>query len=68
MAIIHIRLKNPSETVLFQAILGSYSHLGWVRTEQPEEGIMMIFTTDDLVDEVRKVLQNLKSEMGLEEL
>ena len=68
MAIIYIKLKNSSETVLFQAILGSYSHLGWVRTEQPDEGIMMIFTTDDLVDEVRKVLQNLKSEMEFEEV
>jgi len=68
MAIIYTKLKNPSETVLFQAIFGSYSHLGWVRTEQADEGIMMIFTTDDLVDEVRKVLQALKSEMEFEEI
>ncbi|HEX3036982.1 MAG TPA: DUF4911 domain-containing protein [Thermodesulfobacteriota bacterium] len=68
MAITYTRLKNPSETVLFQAIFGSYSHLGWVRTEQPDEGIMVIFTTDDLVDEVRKVLQNLKADIVFEEI
>jgi hypothetical protein len=63
VAIVCIRLKDTRETVFFQSIIGTYSHLGWVRTEKPEEGIMRIYTTDDLVDELREVLRSLRTEI-----
>jgi len=68
MPVIYIRLKDQSETVFFQIIFGSYSHLAWVRTEDPETGVTMIITTPDLVDETRAALKRLAEEVEFEEM
>ncbi len=68
MAAIYIKLKDPSDTVYFQSILGTYSHLAWIRTENAKEGIIKITSTDDLIDETREVLKNLRAEIEFEEI
>jgi hypothetical protein len=68
MAAIYIKLKDPSDTVYFQSILGTYSHLAWIRTENAKEGIIKIISTDDLIDEAREVLKNLRDEIEFEEI
>jgi len=68
MAAIYIKLKDPSDTVYFQSILGTYCHLAWIRTENPKEGIIKIISTDDLIDETRMVLKNLRAEIEYEEI
>ena len=66
--IIYVKLKDPSNTVYFQSIIGTYSHLAWTRTENAKEGIITIISTDDLINEVREVLRNLKNEIEFEEI
>jgi hypothetical protein len=68
MPAISIRLKNNSESVYFQSIMGTYSHLAWVRTDDPESGIIQVITTPDLLEETRNVLENLKKEIEFEEV
>ena len=68
MAAIYIKLKDPSDTVHFQSILGTYCHLAWIRTENAKEGIIKITSTDDLIDETRRVLKNLRAEIEFEEI
>jgi hypothetical protein len=68
MAVIYIRLKDPSSTVYFQSIIGIYSHLAWTRTENAKDGIIKITSTDDLINEVREVLRNLRAEIEFEEI
>ncbi len=68
MPTIHIKLKNKSETVYFQSLMGTYSHVAWVRTEDPRKEIMKVITTPDLLDEARKILQTLKNEIEFEEV
>ena len=65
---IYIKLKNISETVYFQSIMGTYSHLAWVRTEDPKNGIMQITPTEDQVDQVKEILNSLKSEIEFEDV
>lgn len=68
MAAIYIKLKDPSDTVYFQSILGMYCHLAWIRTEDAKEAIIKIISTDDLIDETRMVLKNLRAEIEFEEV
>ncbi|MGE5444158.1 MAG: DUF4911 domain-containing protein [Ignavibacteriales bacterium] len=68
MAAIYIKLKDPSDTVYFQSILGTYSHLAWIRTENAKEGIIKITSTDDLIDETKEVLKNLRTEIEFDEI
>lgn len=63
-----IKLKNNSETVYFQSILGTYSHIAWVRTDDPASGITKVIPTPDLVDEAREILKKLKEEIEFEEV
>jgi len=65
---IYVRLADSSDTVYFQALFGTYSHLAWVRTEDPEKGITKVISTPDLVDEARRVLGYLKEEIEFEEV
>ena len=65
---IYIKLKNISETVYFQSIMGTYSHIAWVRTEDPENGIMQITPTEDQVDQVKEILDSLKKEIEFEDV
>ena len=63
---IFIKLHKKSQNVLLQSILGTYSHLMWVRTEDPANNLVKIVTTDDLYEESIKVLKNIRSEVEYE--
>jgi hypothetical protein len=65
---IYIKLKNISETVYFQSIMGTYSHIAWVRTQDPAMGIMQITPTEDQVDQVEEILNYLKKEIDFEDV
>lgn len=65
---IYIKLKNISETVYFQSIMGTYSHIAWVRTQDPAKGIMQITPTEDQVGQVVKILGYLRNEIEFEEV
>ena len=65
---IYIKLKNISETVYFQSIMGTYSHIAWVRTQDPENGIMQVTPTEDQVDQVKQILESLKKEIEFEDI
>ena len=54
MSIFFIKLADRSSNVLLQAILGTYGHLMWVRTEVPKEMIVKVITTSELVSETRE--------------
>lgn len=68
MPVISIKLKDNSEAVYFQSIMGTYSHLAWVRTDDPESGVIKVITTPDRIEEARALLDNLKSELDFEEV
>ena len=63
MCIFYIKLKDKSKNVLLQSILGTYSHLMWVRMEVPKEQIVKIVSTPDLLEESKKVVASLQSEI-----
>ncbi|HKQ33458.1 MAG TPA: DUF4911 domain-containing protein, partial [Thermodesulfobacteriota bacterium] len=64
---ISIKLRNNSESVYFQSIIGTYSHVAWVRTDDPESGIIQVITTPDLLEETHNILERLKKEIEFEE-
>ena len=68
MPVIHIKLKDNSEAVYFQSIMGTYSHLAWVSTDDPQSGVIKVIPTPDLLDEARALLSDLKSEIEFEEV
>lgn len=63
MSVFFIKLADKSSNVLLQAILGTYGHLMWVRTEVPEEMIVKVITTPELTSETRRVLEALRGEI-----
>lgn len=63
MSVLFIKLADRSSNVLLQAILGTYGHLMWVRTEVPEEMIVKVITTPELASETRRVLEALRGEI-----
>ena len=65
---IFIKLRNPSQTVYFQSIIGTYTHIAWTRTENAEEGIIKVAATDDTISEARRILQKLKAEIDFKEI
>ena len=66
MTIFFIKLKDKKDNILLQSILGTYSHVMWVRTEVPKEMIVKIITTPDLFSESKKVLNQLRNEIEFE--
>lgn len=68
MPTISIKLRNNSESVYFQSIMGTYSHLAWVRTDDPASGVIQVITTPDLLDETRNILEKLKKEIEFTEV
>lgn len=66
MSVFFIKLADRSSNVLLQAILGTYGHLMWVRTEIPEEMIVKVITTPGLTSETRGVLEALRGEIEFE--
>ena len=63
MSVFFIKLADKSSNVLLQAILGTYGHLMWVRTEVPKEMIVKVITTPELTSETRRVLEALRGEI-----
>ena len=68
MPVIRIKLMDNSEAVYFQSIMGTYSHLAWVRTDDPGSGIINVITTPDREDEAREILDSLKGELDFVEI
>lgn len=68
MATIYIKLEKPSSTVYFQSIIGTYSHIAWTRTENPEDGIIRVIVTDDTIIDARNILDELKKEIEFKEI
>lgn len=66
LSVFRIKLKNCKDNVLVQSILGGYSHLMWVRTENPQDPVVAVFTTRDFEDETKKILRAFKSEVDFE--
>ena len=66
MSVFFIKLADRSSNVLLQAILGTYGHLMWVRTEVPKEMIVKVITTPELTSETRGVLEALRGEVEFE--
>ncbi len=66
--VIYIKLKDTSNTVYFQSIIGTYSHLAWTRTEDAKEGLIKVIFTHDRINEVREVIGNLKAEIEFDEI
>ena len=58
-----IKISKKEDTVLFHSLMGTYSHLAWVRTEIPEEDIVSVTPTDDMLSDTLLVLDNLKEEI-----
>ena len=63
MSVFFIKLADKSSNVLLQAILGTYGHLMWVRTEVPQEMIVKVITTPELASETREVLEALRGKI-----
>ena len=68
MPAIFIKLRHPSDTVNFQSLVGTYSHIAWTRTENAEEGIIKVIPTEDTLTEAKMVLSNLRSEIEFDEI
>lgn len=64
----YIKLKYKSQNILLQSLLGTYSHLMWVRTEDPLENIVRIATTDDLLEDSKKVLDSIADDVEFDYL
>jgi len=64
----YIKLKYKSQNILLQSLLGTYSHLMWVRTEDPHENIVRISTTDDLLEDSKKVLDSIADDVEFDYL
>lgn len=68
MPSIYIKLRNKSQNILLQSLLGTYSHLMWVRTEDPGENIVRIATTDDMLEDSKKVLESIADDVEFDYL
>ena len=68
MPVIRIKLKDNSEAVYFQSIMGTYSHVAWVRTDDPASGVIKVITTPERREEARALLDSLKGELEFEEV
>ncbi|MGH7900430.1 MAG: DUF4911 domain-containing protein [Thermodesulfobacteriota bacterium] len=68
MPLIFLKLRNPSDTVYFQSIVGTYSHIAWTRTEDAEGGIIKVIPTEDTLSEAMIVLRNLRLEVEFDEI
>ncbi len=64
----YIKLRHKSQNILLQSLLGTYSHLMWVRTEDPKENIVRIATTDDLLEEAKNVLDSIADDVEFDYL
>ncbi len=58
-----IKISNKEDTILFHSLMGTYSHLAWVRTEIPEQDIISVTPTEDMLNDTLVVLDNLRQEI-----
>ena len=58
-----IKISNKEDTILFHSLMGTYSHLAWVRTEIPEQDIISVTPTEDMLNDTLLVLDNLRQEI-----
>ena len=58
-----IKISNKEDTILFHSLLGTYSNLAWVRTEIPEQDIISVTPTEDMLNDTLLVLDNLRQEI-----
>jgi len=68
MPSIYIKLRYKSQNILLQSLLGTYSHLMWVRTEDPSKNIVRIATTEDLLEDSKKVLESIADDVEFDYL
>lgn len=66
MSIFYLKLHKRSQNVILQSILGTYSHIMWVRTEDPASMIIKVITTEDLVEETLWLLNELKKDVDFD--
>jgi putative protease len=58
-----VKIKiNPKDINFFNRIMEGYEYLGMVSTLDKQEGIVIVRTTPDTYDEVRKILDHLPLE------
>lgn len=60
---IFIKIKNKSDTIIFHSLMGTYSHLAWVRTEIPDEDIISVTPTEGMLEDTLQVLNDLGSQI-----
>jgi len=58
-----IKISKKEDTILFHSLMGTYSHLAWVRTEIPEQDIISVTPTEDMLNDTLLVLDNLRLEI-----
>lgn len=58
-----IKISKKEDTILFHSLMGTYSHLAWVRTEIPEKDIISVTPTEDMLKDTLLVLDNLRQEI-----
>lgn len=58
----------PKDIVFVRAIFESYEGIAEIRTMNPETGIIVVLALKDTVEEVRRVVKDLESEMTVREI
>lgn len=66
MKVFSIKLKNRRDNVVFNSIACGYSHVMWIREENPSDPIIRVFSTRGFEDEARTVLENIRSEVDFD--
>ena len=60
---IFVKISKKEDTVLFHSLMGTYSHLAWVRTEIPDDDIVSVTPTEDMLNDTLLVLEALREEI-----
>lgn len=66
LSVFTIKIADKKENVVFNSILGGYSHIMWIRAENPSDPVVRIFTTEDLEDEASAILERMREEVVFE--
>lgn len=66
MKIFSVKLKNRKDNVVFTSVAGGYSHLMWIREENPSDPVIRIFSTRGLADEARDALERIREEVDFD--
>lgn len=63
MKVFSVKLKNRKDNVVFNSILGGYSHLMWISEENPSDPVIRVFSTRGLAGEARDALERAAGEV-----